>query len=207
MRKYFSLTKTLIKSGFALEDGKGHKIYRILLYLILLISLLPTLGGIYFLIDAALPLYTQIDQTSSLMGSILFLVCSTTFIFSLFIIPSVFYFSNDIDLLLALPLKGEHIIAAKFTVCVIYEYMFAVDTRDCGLYSYMRIFTFPLFIRIADCTADTDISAYDINRSDNIDYALYAVFQKQGSLSFHLRYYIDRSRDFVINNDEFYASR
>lgn len=144
MRKYFSLTKTLIKSGFALEDGKGHKIYRILLYLILLISLLPTLGGIYFLIDASLPLYTQIDQTASLMGSILFLVCSTTFIFSLFIIPSVFYFSNDIDLLLALPLKGEHIIAAKFTVCVIYEYMFAFALLIPATAAYIHICGFSL---------------------------------------------------------------
>ncbi len=144
MRKYLSLTKTLVKSGFSLEDGKARKLYRILLYVILLVSFLPTLGGIYFLIDAALPLYTQIDQTASLMGSILFLVCSTTFLLSLFIIPSVFYFSNDIDLLLALPLKGEHIIAAKFTVCVIYEYLFAFALLIPATAAYIHVCGFSL---------------------------------------------------------------
>ena len=144
MRKYLSLTKTLVKSGFSLEDGKARKLYRILLYVILLVSFLPTLGGIYFLIDAALPLYTQIDQTASLMGSILFLVCSTTFLLSLFIIPSVFYFSNDIDLLLALPLKGEHIIAAKFTVCVIYEYVFAFALLIPATAAYIHVCGFSL---------------------------------------------------------------
>ena len=123
MHKYLSLTKTLMKSGFALEDGKLRKTYRLLLYLILLIAIFPTLASIYFLIETTLPMYNQIDQSASLMGLILFIVCITTFLFSLFIIPSIFYFSNDIDFLLALPLKGDHIIASKFTVCLMYEYL------------------------------------------------------------------------------------
>lgn len=146
MRKYLSLTKTLIKSGFSFEDGKVRKMYRLILYLILFVSVLPSLAGIYLLIDMALPMYNQIDQSVSLMGGVLFLVCSVTFIFSLFIIPSIFYFSNDIDLLLALPLKGDHIIAAKFTVCVLYEYLFSFAILIPAAAAYIHVcgFSFSL---------------------------------------------------------------
>ena len=77
MHKYLSLTKTLMKSGFALEDGKLRKAYRLLLYLILLIAIFPTLASIYFLIVTTLPMYNQIDQSASLMGLILFIVVSS----------------------------------------------------------------------------------------------------------------------------------
>ncbi len=48
MHKYLSLTKTLMKSGFALEDGKLRKAYRLLLYLILLIAIFRIKATLFF---------------------------------------------------------------------------------------------------------------------------------------------------------------
>ncbi len=127
MRKYFSLTKTLLKSGYQVTDAKSKKWFKVFLYLLLAVCFLPLLGVIYFAVEAALPAYAQIDQSATVLGSLLFLSCIIIFIFSLFLIPSIFYFSSDLDTLLALPLKSNQIIGAKFTVCVLYEYLFSAS--------------------------------------------------------------------------------
>lgn len=144
MHKYLSLTRTLLKTGISFTDVKSRKLYRIFLSIILLLSIMPTLFGIYILIDTALPFYNQIDQSASLMGTVLFIICSTIFMFSLFIVPSIFYFSNDVDLLLALPLKGDHIIAAKFTVSVIYEYSLVFAILIPATAAYIHVCGFSL---------------------------------------------------------------
>ena len=127
MRKYLTLTNVLLKCGFQMTDGKSKKWFKLCLYVVLAISFLPMLGLLYFTVDALLPLYSQIDQSALMMGVMLFLACILIFIFSLFLIPSIFYFSSDLEILLALPLKSIHIIGAKFTVCVLYEYLFAAS--------------------------------------------------------------------------------
>jgi len=125
MRKYLSLTKVLLKSGFGVNDAKSKKWFKCFIYIVLAVSFLPILALLYVMIDAMLPLYARIDQMALPMGLMLFLTCFVIFIFSLFAIPSIFYFSSDIDVLLGLPLSGEQIISAKFTVCLIYEYLFS----------------------------------------------------------------------------------
>ncbi len=125
MRKYLTLTKILMKSGFQVTDGKSKRWFKLFIYLILFACCLPMLVLLYFGIDSILPLYAQMDQTATILGSMLFFTCMIIFFFSLFLIPSIFYFSSDLEILLALPLKSIHIIAAKFTVCVIYEYLFS----------------------------------------------------------------------------------
>ncbi len=126
MHKYVSLTKALFKSGFQITDGRSKKGFKIFLYILLAVCFIPLLATVYFAVDALLPFYARIDQTASILGTTLFLTCFIIFIFSLFLIPSVFYFSADLDTLLALPLKSTHIIGAKFTICVMYEYLFAL---------------------------------------------------------------------------------
>ena len=48
------------------------------------------------------------------------------FLFSIFLIPSIFYFSKDLDTLLILPLPPQTILAGKFTTCILYEYAFTI---------------------------------------------------------------------------------
>lgn len=51
---------------------------------------------------------------------------SLIFLFSIFLIPSIFYFSKDLDTLLVLPLPPQTILAGKFTTCILYEYAFTI---------------------------------------------------------------------------------
>lgn len=125
MHKYLSLTKVLLKSGFQVTDGKNKRWLSVLLYLVLIVCFLPLLFVLYFGVDALLPLTARLDQTATILATMLFLTCIIIFFFSLFLIPSIFYFSSDLETLLALPLTSIQIIAAKFTVCVIYEYLFS----------------------------------------------------------------------------------
>ena len=68
MRKYIALTKALLKNGMGMSDGKSKKFYQVFLYVVLLISLVPISGALYFLIDEALPTYSMIDQEASLFN-------------------------------------------------------------------------------------------------------------------------------------------
>lgn len=126
MVKYLSLTNVLLKCSMGmLSDGKSKKSFTYLLYGILAFSMLPIMFVIYMMVANMLWMMAQIDQIASGMGLILFACGALIFMFSIFLIPSVFYFSSDSNILLSLPLKPEHIILAKFSVCVVYEYAFA----------------------------------------------------------------------------------
>ncbi|MCI9525253.1 MAG: hypothetical protein HFF01_09565 [Erysipelotrichaceae bacterium] len=138
MRKYIALTKALLKNGMGMSDGKSKKFYQVFLYVVLLISLVPISGALYFLIDEALPTYSMIDQEASLLGGMMFMSCFLIFFFSLFSIPSIFYFSRDNDNLLSLPLSSTTIIGAKFTTCLIYEYVFSVGVLLPTYLAYMN---------------------------------------------------------------------
>lgn len=126
MRKYLSLTKALLKCGIGVTDGASKKGFKLFLYGILCLSCLPIAGVLYFLVASTLEAYMQIGQEASILGTMMFLVCIIIFIFSIFMIPSIFYFSTDTNTLLALPLKPEHIIGSRFTVCLLYEIMFSL---------------------------------------------------------------------------------
>lgn len=127
MHKYLSLTKVLCKCSMGmLKDGKAKSKAMLLLYGFLCLCMIPIPIGIYAMISSMLSTYAQIDQLGSVLGSVLFLASLLIFMFSLLLIPSIFYFSNDNPILLALPLKPEQILAGKFSVCVLYEYGFCL---------------------------------------------------------------------------------
>lgn len=127
MYKYLSLTKVLCKCSMGmLSDGKGKNKAILLLYGFLFLCMIPIPIGIYAMISSMLSAYAQIDQLGSVLGSVMFLASLLIFMFSLLLIPSIFYFSNDNPILLALPLKPQQILAGKFSVCVLYEYGFCL---------------------------------------------------------------------------------
>lgn len=127
MRKYMTLTKVLLKSSMGmLSDGKSKNKALIALYGLLLLCMIPIPIGIYALISSMLEAYASMDQLGSVLGNVMFLASILIFMLSLFLIPSIFYFSSDNAILLALPLKPEQILASKFSVCVIYEYIFCL---------------------------------------------------------------------------------
>ncbi len=125
MRKFWTLVRVQLKSGaISTTDGTTKQWKKLLLYLVLLICMLPTLGliavGFYFGFD-----YMQaIDQAGYLMNVGFLITAVIIFLFSIFAIPSIYYFSRDIDHLLVLPIKPQTILTSKLAVCVVYEYLF-----------------------------------------------------------------------------------
>lgn len=68
----------------------------------------------------------QMLNSPELVLLIAILACQfMVFIFGIFYVISAFYFSNDIDLLVPLPLKPYHILASKFIIIMVNEYLVA----------------------------------------------------------------------------------
>ena len=149
MNKFWSLVRVQFKSGaIAATDGTTKRWKKILLYVFLLACMLPTLGmiavGFYYGFD----MMQMIDQAGYLMNIGFIATSVIIFLFSIFAIPSIYYFSKDIDHLLVLPLKPEVILTSKLTVCIFYEYIFtaAVLIPMYGAYIMQIGFSFLSFI-------------------------------------------------------------
>lgn len=123
MRNFLALVKVNLKNTFNLTDGKEKKsAISKFLPIIILVALLPTISGIYFLAKELLDVLIPIQQTGLLVGLLLMGISVTVFFFAIFLVPSIYYFSKDVETLLALPLQPWVIVASKFVVTVIYEY-------------------------------------------------------------------------------------
>ncbi|WP_409346523.1 putative ABC transporter permease subunit [Paenibacillus sp. MBLB4367] len=127
MNKTFSLTRMLWKSGSGLFGGtigkSGSQVKRYLLIGLLFAAFLPlafTLGTIIAkLYDALAP----IGQEGSLLGLGLAVSSVVIFVFGIFYVINVYYFSQDVEHLLPLPVKPSQILAAKFSVTLVYQYV------------------------------------------------------------------------------------
>lgn len=126
MRKFWSLMRVQLKSGaIATTDGTTKQWKKLLLYLVLLVCMLPTLVLIAMLFYYGFDYMRLLDQAGYLMNVGFLMTAVIIFLFSIFAIPSVYYFSKDIDHLLVLPIKPEVILTSKLAVCIVYEYLFA----------------------------------------------------------------------------------
>lgn len=126
MRKFWTLMRVQLKSGaIATTDGTTKQWKKLLLYLVLLVCMLPTLVLIAMLFYYGFDYMRLLDQAGYLMNVGFLMTAVIIFLFSIFAIPSVYYFSKDIDHLLALPIKPEVILTSKLAVCIVYEYLFA----------------------------------------------------------------------------------
>lgn len=127
MRKYLSLTRVLTKNAMgALSDGKSKKGLQIAVYVLLALCCLPMLGVFYMMFDSMMEALTPLHQEGALLAAGFHIANLVTFLFSIFLIPSVFYFSKDSETLLSLPIKPQVILASKFSVCLLYEYVFTL---------------------------------------------------------------------------------
>lgn len=144
MHNYLSLTKILFKTSLgSLIDGKTKKKNKMgmyALFMLLAMCAIPYLGLLYAFFNEAFKMFDMIDQAGSVIAIGFFLTSIMTFTFALFLIPSVFYFSKDIQNLLYLPLKPQTILASKFTVTLLYEYTFALFVMIPLFASYINIF-------------------------------------------------------------------
>lgn len=125
MHKFRSLTRVLFKNTSGMiSDGKSKKAPVYILYAILAICFIPTIWLLYSMFDFAISSLMVVHQEGAILAIGFHLSSFVTFIFSIFLIPGIFYFSKDLENLLAYPLKPQIILSSKFTVTLFYEYLF-----------------------------------------------------------------------------------
>ncbi len=124
MRSFWVLFIVTLKNTLSLVESKKKKsIWTRLLPVFLIVAFIPTLFSFYIMADSALKLLIPIQQSGVILGLMLTAMSMMIFFFAIFLIPAVFYFSKDIEILLALPLKAHTIVSAKLGVSLIYEYI------------------------------------------------------------------------------------
>ena len=127
MHKYLSLTRVLLKNSLGMmSDGKSRKALNTVLYIVLAICMIPLSFTLYMMFDAAMTQLLPLQQEGAVLALGFHISSLVTFLFSIFLIPSIFYFSKDSETLLALPLPPQTILSAKFSVCLVYEYAFTL---------------------------------------------------------------------------------
>lgn len=124
MNNFKTLTIIQLKNTIGLINGNSKSKYTPILMVFLAICLLPSIMLLYQLFKAGFEMASILDQSGIIFSAGFQFTALLIFTFSLFLIPSVYYFSKDINTLLALPLTPQTIIASKFSVCLIYEYLF-----------------------------------------------------------------------------------
>lgn len=124
MRDFWALFIVTLKNTLSLTEStkKKSKLAK-LLPLFLLVAFAPTLVSFFFLTQDALKFLIPIQQEGVIIGLMLLAMSMMIFFLAIFLIPAVFYFSKDVEVLLALPLRAHTIVAAKLAVSMIYEYI------------------------------------------------------------------------------------
>lgn len=133
MRKYLVLTGKLLKSGLGdmaasgnnkRKKGRGRlKLGQGVLWLLILVCLFPMIGMLFQLGKGAYALLAPIGQEGIALEFAFFTGSLMSLILGFPMIISVFYMTGDVEKLLYLPLHSWQIVAAKFTVSLVYTYM------------------------------------------------------------------------------------
>ena len=127
MNNYRVLVRVLLKDvlymmGFD-KENKKKAIKKYLLGIVIILCLLPTALGIAAMVYNSYDILNSIQQQGILLSLGFNIITLMVFFFGIFYILNVFYFAGDIENLIPLPLLPSEILAAKFTVTLIYEYM------------------------------------------------------------------------------------
>lgn len=127
MNKTLSLTRILLKNGGGQLTGVGKKKrklpIRLILPVLLLVAFLPLMFSLVSLVSFFYDGLKSIGQEGIIPGLGLAVTCVVIFMFGIFYVINVFYFSQDVEHLLPLPLKPAQILTAKFIVTLLYEYL------------------------------------------------------------------------------------
>ncbi|NLC04581.1 MAG: hypothetical protein GX787_09935 [Tissierellia bacterium] len=128
MSKIISLIKTDLISTFGWSSiaynfkNKKNR-WQIIIFGIAMLSLIPTyfflVKGVSFMYD----IYSDIGQRSMFLLLGFLASAVLVFVFGLIYVMSKYYFSNDLEQLVPLPIKPSHILGSKFMVLMVSEYL------------------------------------------------------------------------------------
>ncbi len=151
MKKFIALTKVLLKNSFStFASGKNRNKKNFLYMALIALSILPMVIGIGTSTARMYDLFVQLRQEGILIASGFVSISILILVFGIFYVINIFYFAQDVDTLVALPLRANQITSAKFTVTLLYEYLTVI------------LFLLPLII------------AYGIKSSGGILFYLYS---------------------------------
>lgn len=104
------LFKVLFKNSMTLDlkTKKGRR--GVVLMVVLALCFVPTLGMLYM---SFLDAFRQGMLDTLMMEAGMLIPCALTSVMALMVVPTVFYFSRDTDLLLPLPVTADSIVLAK----------------------------------------------------------------------------------------------
>lgn len=137
MSKLWLLTKTLLKTGenaFSLGSNKKENIKKIGLLIFVLICLVPLMVGTTILVSDMYIGLKSLNMEGMLLGGVFSAASFIMLVFGIFSVISIYYFSNDIESLIILPIKPSKIVQAKFITVVLQQYLIEI------------IFTLPIII-------------------------------------------------------------
>lgn len=117
MNKMFMLTKVMLKTN--IEFNKKT----IALVAVVALSMMPLMFLVWQIVWQAYDAMASIGQQGLVLWLAVSMVSLITFAFGIFYIMGVFFYSNDIEILLPLPLKPWQILGAKFATVLAYEYL------------------------------------------------------------------------------------
>jgi len=124
MRSFWALFVVTLKNTLSLVDSTKKKtVWTRLVPAFLFVAFIPSLFTLYAASEEALKFLMPIQQSGVILGLMLTALSMMIFFLAIFLIPAVFYFSKDVEMLLALPLRAHTIVAAKLAVSLIYEYI------------------------------------------------------------------------------------
>lgn len=151
MTSLLSLLRVQIKSYFGLTSMRvkyirnKQKLWEpILVGFALIMGAASMGGGIYFLARAIIHGAPPGQADMGLTLPILFSQV-VALVMGLFTLISIFYFSNDMELLVPLPLRESHILLSKFTIANITEYIPALVIVIPPLVAYNQFLPLGLF--------------------------------------------------------------
>ena len=127
MNNFFLLTKVLLKNtSFSFGHQKNKKLSNILLMILLMIAMIPLLYSLYELFSVGFEYCSLFQQNTAFFHIVLQFCSLLIFMFGIFIVPSIYYFGEDIETLLRLPLKPHVILASKLVQCMVSEFLFVL---------------------------------------------------------------------------------
>ncbi|KGG79706.1 hypothetical protein Y919_10415 [Caloranaerobacter azorensis H53214] len=129
MRELMSLIKVNLNINFGISSMKytylkqKKDIWKLVLFVVAILSLIPVYLLYIGLINGMYVGFEMVNQQSLLL-LLGFLVSQIViFLFGIVYVMSKFYFSDDLNILIPLPIKPGNIITAKFITLVVNEYL------------------------------------------------------------------------------------
>lgn len=121
MNNILVLTKILLKTGKGNNNDSKSNVKKIILYIFLAICFLSMVFMVVSFTAGAAFALSKIHQEALVLALGLAVSCVIIGFFGIFYVMSTYYFSQDVEQLLPLPLRPYEILLSKFMVVLVYE--------------------------------------------------------------------------------------